>query len=159
MRKRSTVESRESRREIGRSLSFCLMLIACCLLSGCYQPVLESSECIQSRDFVKKFYSFHIGNDMKPSVDNLAKREEFLSSQLKEKLSRGTKTDRDYFTQTENYPKTFRAGRCESKGKDTTKFEVLLFWRTNDKNIQRELEVEAIKKNDKWLVNKVTLKN
>jgi hypothetical protein len=142
-----------------KMLLLCLLFTAYCLLLSCSQPVLESPECIESRDRVKKFYSFHIGNDMKPTAENLEKREKFLSSELKDKLRSQTDKTKDYFTQTEDYPQAFRAGVCENAGKDMTKFEILLFWRKDETNIQREIEVEAIKENDKWLLNKVLPKN
>lgn len=141
----------------------CLLLIFClagfAFFWGCSQPVLESSECLESRDSVKKFYSFHIGNDMKPSLDYLERRQKYLSSKLLKKVKTQIDSSEDYFTQTNDYPKAFRAGKCENSGDDKTKFGILLFWRTNEQNIQREIEVEAIKENEKWLINKVSPKN
>jgi hypothetical protein len=138
------------------TLTFCIL--SCLFLNGCSQPVLESQQCIASRDNVKKFYSYHIGNDMKPSAEYLDKRKDYLSSDLQKQLADEIDSATDYFTQTEDYPKAFRAGSCENADKDKTKFEILLFWRNDGKNIQREIEVEAIRENDKWLVNKVASK-
>lgn len=136
-----------------------LILVYCLLnfsfLIGCAQPVLESGQCIESRTVVKKFYSFHIGNDMNPSKEYIEKREEYLSSDLLKQLSSETNSEIDYFTQTDDYPKAFRAGGCENASKEMTKFEILLFWRNDEKNIQREIEVEVVRENDKWLVNMV----
>ncbi len=150
-------------RVIGRRIFFvCLLLTAYCLLLNCSQPILESPECIASRDSVKRFYSFHFGNDMKPSAENLEKREKYLSKELKElndKLVLQNETKNDYFTNTADYPKAFRVGKCETLDKNKTKFEILLFWRTDEKNIQREIGVEAIKENGKWLIYKVLPKN
>lgn len=127
--------------------------------SGCSQPVLESTECIASRSIVKKFYSYHFGNEMKPSSENLKKREKYLSKNLNAELATQTDTAKDYFTQTDNYPKAFRVGKCETVNNEKTNFEILLFWRTNEKNIQREITVETVKENNKWVVNKVLPKN
>ncbi len=138
---------------------FCLLLTAYCLLLNCSQPILESPECIASRDSVKRFYSYHFGNDMKPSAENLEKREKYLSKELKDKLAQQKEPAKDYFTDTDDYPKAFRAGKCETLDKNKTKFEILLFWRTDEKNIQREIDVEAIKENDRWLIYKVLPKN
>jgi hypothetical protein len=129
------------------------------LLSGCYQPVLEPAECIEARVAVKRFYSFHIGNEMAPSEEYLKVRGKFLSSELEKRISAEITSKRDYFTRTEDYPKAFRAGKCKTAGKDRTKFEILLFWRTEEENIQREIEVEAIKKDNDWLIDRVTSKN
>ena len=68
----------------------------------------------------------------------------FVSSELERKISARLKEKRDYFTQTDDYPKAFRAGKCETAGKDKAKFEILLFWRTNEENIQREIEVDDL---------------
>lgn len=138
-------------------LPFCILYFA--FLIGCSQPILESQECIESRDVVKTFYSFHIGNDMKPSTDYLKKREKFVSDELLKRLQTQLESPKDYFTQSEDYPKAFRAGACENAGKEKTKFEILLFWRTNEQNIQREILVEAIKEKNNWKVNKVSPKN
>ncbi len=135
-----------------------LSILYFAFLIGCSQPILESKECIESRNIVKRFYSYHIGNDMTPSAEYLEKREEYLSIDLIEQLPTEFDSAKDYFTNSDDYPKAFRAGSCENAGKDKTKFEVLLFWRKNETNIQREIEVEAINQNDKWLVNKVTSK-
>ncbi|MGI8670106.1 MAG: DUF3828 domain-containing protein [Aridibacter sp.] len=159
MKKGWRVTSRKWR-VVGRKVILCcLLLTAYCLLLSCSQPVLESPECIASRDSVKRFYSFHFGNDMKPSAKNLEKREKYLSKELKAKLANQSETAKDYFTQTADYPKAFRVGKCKTLDKNRTKFEILLFWRTDEKNIQREIDVEAVKENNKWLINKVTAKN
>lgn len=144
---------------ISRKIAFCLLLVAYYLLTSCSQPILESENCIASRDVVKKLYSFHIGNDMKPSEENLEKRKRFLSKELIKNLSESQEEKKDYFTQTDDYPKAFRAGKCEDVGKDKTKFEILLFWRTNNQNIQREIEVETIKEDNEWKINSVSPKN
>jgi putative lipase involved disintegration of autophagic bodies len=134
--------------------SFCIFHFA--FLSGCYQPVLESAECIDSRDAVKRFYSFHFGNEMTPSKKYLEKREKFLSGELEKKIAERLTDKKDYFTQTADYPKAFRVGKCETTGKDKAKFEILLFWRNNEKNTQREIEIETIKEDNDWLIDQVT---
>jgi hypothetical protein len=138
-----------------RIIFFCLLIIAGGLLPNCSQPVLESAECIESRDSVKRFYSFHFGNDFKPTAESLAKRREYISSRLLTELESRANPNQDYFTQTEDYPKAFRVGKCETVDANRTKFEVLLFWRTNEQNIQREIAVETVKEENKWLIDKV----
>ena len=95
---------------------------------------------------------------MTPSPVYLKKRAIYLSKELKEKLADEIDSKKDYFTNTDDYPKAFRAGACENAGKEKTKFEILLFWRDNETNIQRAIEVETVTENDKWLINKVTSK-
>lgn len=165
MIKESKVENRESGvrsyelNNLRHIAIFFVFIVVFCLLTSCSQPVLEPIQCIESRDSVKKLYSYHFGNDMKPSAENLVKREKYLSNNLKNELFKQTETTKDYFTQTTDYPKAFRVGKCETANENKTNFEVLLFWRTNDRSIQKEIEVEAVKENDKWLINKVTPKN
>ena len=125
------------------------------LLAACSIPSLEKPECTQARESIKQFYSFHVGNDMRPSPEKLKLREKFLTKELAEKLAASTETVRDYFTASENFPKAFRVGFCESVSPDKTLFQVLLLWHETDKNIQREIKVEMVKENDKWLVNNV----
>lgn len=135
-------------------ITFCLLHFS--IFIGCGRAILEPSECLESRDIVKAFYSFHIGNEMKPSKKSLDKRKRFLSTSLFQSLSDKNNTDYDYFTQTNDYPMAFRAGSCKKIDESRTEFSVLIFWRTNEKDVQREIKVEAIKKNSAWLVDKVS---
>lgn len=130
-------------------------LFALCL-SACSIPNLEKPECTEARSAVREFYSFHIGNDLKPSAENLKLREKFLSKELTEKLSVSNETKKDYFTATEDYPKAFRVGGCEAVSPEKTILEVVLFWRDDVRSEQREIKVEAIKENGKWLIDKVS---
>lgn len=118
-------------------------------------PNLEKPECGESRNAIKEFYSIHFGNEMKPSEEYFKLREKFLTKDLKLTVSKNLYGMRDYFTATENYPKAFRIGECEVSAPDKTVFGVLLFWRTDEINEQREVQVETIKEDDKWLINKV----
>lgn len=134
-------------------LAFCAFQFA--ILTGCGQPNLESAECRESRDMVKRFYSFHIGSEMKPSRKNLEERAKYLSGSLRQQVSNRIDSEYDYFTQTSDYPKAFRVGACETIGLDKASFEVLLFWKEADKNVQRALRVEVAKEMKNWLIDKV----
>ncbi len=138
-------------------LTFCVLAFGFFL--SCNQPILESAECIASRDSIKKFYSFHIGNDMTPSSEYLEKRRQYLSERLAEEIAKANDSKRDYFTQSEDFPKTFRAGACKSVGEDRASFEVVLFWRKAEKNMQQEITVEVVNSGEKWLIDKVGPKN
>lgn len=124
---------------------------------GLSVPNLEPPECTEARDRVREFYSYHFGNDMKPSVENLERREKFLTPDLTRRLKRQTGESKDYFTQTDDYPKAFRVGACEAVSPGKTIFEVLLFWKDNTRSEQGEIKVEAIKQNGDWLINQVNL--
>lgn len=138
-----------------RKIKFCLLLMACCLLPACSMPNLEKPECTAARQTVKEFYSFHFGNDMRMSPENLRQRERFLSGDLKKNLLAQPESQTDYFTRTEDYPKAFRIGECEVVNENKTDFQVVLFWKNDERNEQREVKVEAVKENEKWLIDKV----
>ena len=92
---------------------------------------------------------------MKPNFENLKQRDKFLSRNLFEKLKTQTETAKDYFTQTDDYPKAFRVGGCEVVSPDKTFFEILIFWKTETRTEQRAIKVETIKQNGNWLIDKV----
>jgi hypothetical protein len=128
----------------------------CFLLSSCSIPSLEKPQCTAARDVVKRFYSFHFGNDMHPSPENLKPREQFLTSELIQTLLTSSETTRDYFTATDNYPKAFRVGACTTDADNNATLQVLLLWRDDTKSEQKEVHVEAVKAGDTWLINKVS---
>jgi hypothetical protein len=136
-------------------LSYCFLFVAFCSLN-CNIPNLEKTECSEARQPVKELYSFHFGNDMKPSKENLQLREKFLTGELKQQLEKQTEGAKDYFTATEDYPKAFRIGGCNViEPNKKLNLQVLLFWKDDNRNEQREVKVEVIKENDKWLINRV----
>ena len=60
-------------------LVFIIFFLQVIFTLSCSLPNLEKPECIESREIVKQFYSFHFGNDMKPNFENLKQRDKFLS--------------------------------------------------------------------------------
>ena len=133
------------------------LFLALCV-SSCGIPNLEDPTCTGARTEVRQFYSFHFGNDMKPSAENVKLREKFLTPELVATLSASNETAVDYFTATADYPKAFRLGECRAASPAETEFQVLLFWRDDTRNEQKEVAVKAIKKDDKWLIDKVLSK-
>jgi hypothetical protein len=125
------------------------------LLASCSVPNLEQPECSEARTEVRQFYSFHFGNDMHPTAANLKLREKFLTGDLLNTMAASNETKVDYFTGTDDYPKAFRLGTCKVVSPTQTEFQVLLFWRDDTRSEQKEIKAEAVKVNDKWLVNKV----
>jgi predicted HTH transcriptional regulator len=95
---------------------------------------------------------------MKPSAENLKRREKFLSKELLQTFAASNETAKDYFTATEDYPKAFRAGECRTIAADRTVFGILLFWKDDGRSDQRRIEVEAVKENGNWLIDKVESK-
>ncbi|HEV7698932.1 MAG TPA: hypothetical protein VGO43_01750 [Pyrinomonadaceae bacterium] len=121
-------------------------------------PSLEPQQCSEARLAAKQFYSFHFGNDMTPSAENLKARERFLTSELYGSLANPNgKTD--YFTKADEYPKTFKMGTCESAGPDRATLQVQVYWQeergSRKETTQREVLVDVVKKNDRWLINNV----
>jgi len=123
--------------------------------SACSIPNLEEPECTEARQTIKEFYSFHFGSEMKPSKENLQKREKFLSDELKRDLAAQIETTADYFTATDDYPKAFRTGECQAIDDNKTVFQIVFFWKDDVRNEQREIKVEAIRENGKWLINRI----
>ena len=144
-----------------RSIGFPGVLIIYILISalaiGCGSvPNLETPECIGARDTVKRFYSYHFGNDMHPSPENARARQEFLTPELLSTLVASTEEMNDYFTATSNYPKAFRVGGCNSEGTDHASFQVLFFWKDDTTSEQKEVRVETVRSNGTWLISKVS---
>ncbi len=136
--------------------SYFLLFTFYFLLTACGSvPNLEPPECTNSRLVVKEFYSYHFGNEMRFSAENLQKREKFLTPELFKSLQ-NLQTENDIFTtNTNDFPKAFRVGKCEVVEPTKTKLEVLLFWKTDTRTEQKAINVEAVKQGDKWLVNKI----
>ena len=126
------------------------------LLSACSSvPNLETPECTASRGVVKEFYSFHIGNEMKFSQENLKLRGKFLTPEYVKTLQ-NVQTGNDIFTTNNlDFPKTFRIGKCEVVSPEKTNIEVILFWKDDTRSEQKSVKAEAVKQNDKWLINRI----
>lgn len=137
------------------SASLRLILALILAASACSIPNLEPPECTESRNAVREFYSFHFGNDMHFSNENLGLRKRFLTPQFFDRLN-GTAQTVDPFTNTADLPKAFRVGECRvvEPGKHTD-FDVLLFWKDNTRSEQRSVHAEAVKADDKWLIDNV----
>lgn len=134
------------------SVAICFLLFT---FAACSIPNLEKPECTEARNAVREFYSFHFGNDLKPSKENLQRREQFLTAALKQKLAAQTDDATDYFTQTDDYPKAFRVGGCEVVNENKTILGIILFWKDDTRSEQHEVKVEAVKQTDKWLIDEV----
>ncbi len=143
-------------RRLGLSFTFYFLLFT----FSCSIPNLESAECTAARNQVKKLYSYHFGNDMKPSTENLKLRGEYLTTELRQELEKQIETKKDYFTQTDDYPKAFRIGECTIVEPDKkVDLQVIVFWKDDTRSEQREISVETVKQDGNWLVNRVENKN
>ena len=138
-----------------RRVGLVCLLIALFPLLACSIPNLEEPECTAARGEVKEFYSYHFGNEMRFSAENLAPREKFLTPEFAGGL-RGQEIDGDPFTTgNTDYPKAFRIGACKVVDPAKTDVEILLFWRDDVRNEQREIHAEVVKRGDAWLIDKI----
>lgn len=142
-----------------RSVIFICLLFSVVFQLSCSIPNLETNDCTEARNTVKELYSYHFGNDMKFTKENLKQREKFLTDNLKKQLENQPENAVDYFTATDDYPKAFRLGKCEVVEADKkVNIQIVLFWKTDTRSEQKEVQVETVKQNNNWLVNKVESK-
>jgi len=92
---------------------------------------------------------------MKFSPENLKLRERFLTLELSNQVASSSVGVDPFTTETDDIPKAFRVAECTEISPDQTEFRVLLFWRDDARTEQREIKVEVVKQNEKWLVDKV----
>lgn len=138
-------------------LGLTICLLFCLASAGCSVPNLEKPECEAARQTVKELYSYHFGNDMRFNQNNLKARAKFLTADLNQYLTAQSDNETDYFTATADYPKAFRIGTCRVvEANKQVNFQVLLFWKDAARDEQREMHVEIVDENDRWLINKVT---
>jgi len=128
--------------------------------ASCGIPNLDDPECAQARDNVRQFYSFHFGNDMKPTAENLKLRESYLTPALynvvSSRLEQDAATGHDYFTDSTDYPRTFKIGVCTVESPEKVDFQIQIYWRDERGTVQKDLHVDAVKTPDRWLIDKVT---
>ena len=139
-----------------------LWILTCALcFAGCSVPNLESPQCTDARLAVRQFYSFHFGNDMSPSAENLKAREKYLTPDLIKTLGADQAGRVDYFTKADAYPKTFKVATCDSTDPQHAKLQVQVYWQEERGSLkdttQREVGVDTLKTNDgRWLIDKVS---
>ena len=137
----------------------CILLAAFSLLS-CSVPNLEEVDCREARDVIREFYSLHFGNDRQPSAENLRLREKYLTSRLKGDLNDAVAAlpeGTDYFTATTDFPKAFRVGECQSaQPGQPVLFNVLLFWKDDERTEQKHILVTLKKEDDAWRIDSVS---
>ena len=137
-------------------LTLGLLFLFCFVVAGCSLPSLEKPQCTAARDTVKRFYSLHFADDMRPSAQNIKASQPFVTPVLFQGLSVSNETAKDYFTQTDDYPKAFRVGTCTSDSDDKAVLQVVLLWRDDKRTEQKEVHVETVRVGDKWLINSVS---
>jgi hypothetical protein len=97
---------------------------------------------------------------MNPTLENVSLREKFLTRNYAAKLRDDAgwmpTAKIDYFTHTEDFPKTFRVGECKviEPGK-RAELQVLLFWKDDTRSEQKEIAVSAKREQNDWLIDSV----
>lgn len=95
---------------------------------------------------------------MRPSTEYLKVRERFLTPELFSRWPEYGQTNTDYFTMSDDFPKTFRIAECRSITADRVDLIVQLFWRDDDKNVQRHVIAGMVNQRDRWLIDSVGVK-
>jgi len=149
-----------------RFVGMAWLLLTAFGLVGCGVPSipnLEETDCLESRDRVREFYSFHFGNDMSLTEENILLREKYFTHRLTNDLLNDFVTlpekAMEYFTAapTDDLPKAFRVGECKVVDPgEVVQFDVLMFWKDDVRTEQKHVSVSLKKENDSWLIDSVS---
>lgn len=138
------------------AFAFACGFLAFLASAGCSIPNLESTECSEARTALREFYSFHFGNDMRFTAENLRLRKHFLTNEFYTELEIAPAGGDPFTTGDEDYPKAFRVGKCTIGRNGNPSFEVLLFWKDDKRSEQRSIWVEMQQQNGSWLVKGIS---
>lgn len=88
--------------------------------------------------------------------ENLKAREKFLTPELIKRLGNyASNSDPLTLTATDDLPRAFNIGSCQNAGAGKAEVRVLLFWKDDARSEQREITIEAVRSDDRWLVNNI----
>jgi hypothetical protein len=134
-----------------RLSAFLFLLLA----SSCSVPNLESGECSEAREQLKRFYSARLGEE--PVQEST-----FVTNELAAKLRERHDSGMDYFTASPTsgpLPASFRVGACSEQSYDAAAFEVRLFSKESSNVSERPIQVGMKRQDNRWLVDSVTAIN
>ena len=150
-----------------------LISIAVILSVGVQAPAKVQSASPQDAALraVRSFYAFHLAHNKGFTVRSVQLRKRFLTGEfygllLKELKRQAAETkahpdevpnfDGDPFTDSQEYPDSYRAGKAETNG-DLSKVTVTLLWsaRTSRGRDKRDIVVEVTKSGAGWLINDI----
>ncbi len=134
-----------------------VLVASVCFFAGCSIPNLEGGNCAAARDSVSRFYWLRFGNLANEINDFTEKRDAFLSTRLIEELN-NSEENPNYFSPVVDPPKTFRLGVCREITTSEVSFQLLFFWKTDSRSEQREGTIKAVKENEKWRIDSVSIK-
>lgn len=136
--------------------SLLLAALSCAaFVTACSVPVLEDPQCIEARTRVREFYSFHFGNDMAFTPENIRLREKFLTPRFRAEIASKTGNGDAFTTGTEDIPRAFRVGKCELTSPGKASFEVLVFWYDSNGARQKAITAETEKIGDAWFIDRI----
>ena len=132
-----------------------IAVFATLFAASCRVETFDESPCGQAKGEAHRLYSFHLGNDMTPSPEHLELRKRYLTDELYKQLSTSDSRT-DYFTSSENFPRTFKIGQCSLKSPEEATVQVQIYWKDDYSTVQKDLLVDVVKRSGGWLVNSVT---
>lgn len=139
-----------------QNLAFVLCMVHCALfVAACSIPNLEPAECVEARDSARQFYSFHFGNEMRPSAENFKAREKYLTPRYFASLATYPESGVDPFTLTTDYPRTFKLAECKVASPSDIDLKIQVYWRDDTKTEQQAVQANFIKQDGKWLLDGV----
>ena len=133
--------------------------------------IQKGSQREQALALVRSFYQFHLANKKDFTVRNIRQRKRWLAPELfgllLGELKRESEESKahpdeapyfegDPFTNSQEYPDSFRVGKSEVNG-ELAKTTITLLWsaRTSRGRDQREIVVEATRTGGTWLISDV----
>ncbi len=137
-----------------RYLTILFCITSCAFFAvGCSIPSLEKPECTEARETVKQFYSWYFAANAGERDRHPEMFKKYLSPSFDVEAKQGQV---DEFVLSDDFPKTFRLGSCKVMGEKEVEIQVQLFWRDDVKTVQKEVHVDTVKLEDKWLIDRVS---
>lgn len=151
-----------------------ISLIAIVMISslGAQSPAFtQDATATPALNNVRSFYAFHLAHNKDFTVRNVQQRKRWLTAELYGLLVNELKRqaayskahpdevpdfDGDPFTDSQEYPDSFRMGKVNVNG-DMGKVTVTLLWsaRTSRGRDKRDIVVEVTKSGQGWLINDI----
>lgn len=138
--------------------------------TSCVVNRLPETDCTQAQNVVKSFYSRHFDDDFGFTRKSIEGKAIFFTPEFNALLKRELDREDDFkkqspnevpfisgdvFTDSQEYPTSFRVGNCKTSGENGANIDVSLLWKLQNGYDQKELKVVTKKQNDKWLIDDV----
>ena len=133
----------------------------------------QGAQSANPREVVKSFYRFHFSRSMDFTKQNILRRQRWLAPQLYKLLQNEFHREDEYsrshpnesfvpymegdpFTQSQQYPTTFRVDKSVVCG-NKANVEIVFLWsaKSSRGRDERNVEIQLTKHNGKWLINNV----